>query len=309
MEELKDMIKKGILFFEKNQQKKLTKNYIFYESRFNDNDNIISVISIKDHYPANEKFNWFKPPTKSKLKNNIMIGCLTKLNYQKLIDKYIEIRKTKFKKVKKYFKQNPESKIHFSNNIDIILNTKNKDIKGTYFDNRDWDIAFVSTNPNGLWYACDISFYEYIEKQNRTKDKNRSDINLETWILTNMYKLNLDKLNICKISTCKELKEFSMKYKNKKYNWDARFGLDYKRVKKDYDGLELCPFITLNCSGVDKYLKKSLINYPFYIIKVLFNEDLTLEEKSTIWSLGWDGSTGVIWKNMKKVNYEQITLI
>ena len=280
---IEDFAKKSEKYVKENQDKLVPKNYFLFRIYRNRNNNIIfigDIILEKD-----KKFKDF---------NYKNLGACTKNKYHQFIQKYIEIRREYFNKLKKMFKIHPDYKIHIS--IDDVNIKKFKAVKGTYFSSK------YAINPNGLWYACNIDFYQLIESGAKKSDKTRDYINLK-WNPINIYNLYLDKLNIYKITNCKQLKEFSMKYKNnslRRYEF-----LDLNKLKKDFDGLELCPYNSLECAKMDKYMKRINLNK---VINLLLDKNFTEEEKSVIWSLSWEASSGVVWKNFRKIDYTKIDL-
>jgi len=110
-------------------------------------------------------------------------------------------------------------------------------------------------------------------------------------------------LKIKKINNCKKFYNFNKKYKEidieKNYiNWE--------KINKNLDGIEICPFITPECSGIDKIIPKETRNYN--IFNILAKGNLTKAEKSTLWSLHWDAASGVIIKNFNKIEYKKLKL-
>jgi hypothetical protein len=123
----------------------------------------------------------------------------------------------------------------------------------------------------------------------------------------NIYEVKLYDENILYINNLDELINFHEKYaiydKNKGYN------INWRKVKKIYDGLIICPYlgyqiwsknnvtkriyplhITSNESNYIKDgLKENIMKYPYFYLE---------------WYKHWDVASGVIWrkKSVKEIN-------
>ena len=137
-------------------------------------------------------------------------------------------------------------KIHIS--IDEIDIKKFKYREGDYLSHRG-----VYRNPNGLWYACGDEYHKHFYK---VFDKHSFFTDFK-WLPINVYLIDYSKLKVAKLDDCEKLIQFSMKYKSK--NVKSQYLLDIDKVMKDYDGIELCPYITFECLDLGKY--KEYIRY------------------------------------------------
>ena len=163
-------------------------------------------------------------------------------------------------------------------------------------------------NPGGLWYSCNFEYFDWWIST--FKNKKILDFNdLTRYDPCYIYKLNLAKLNIKKISSCEEFIKFCKIYKSKKLFSKNTYYLNWRKIYKDFDGLELCPYPAIKCNS---YFKKNYHNVKdFKDFKDLFEDNglesfleilskgkLNEEEKSMIWSLFWKAPSGVIWKKI-----------
>ncbi len=138
---------------------------------------------------------------------------------------------------------------------DLIKNKHSNDrIIMSKYDTIDFDSnkvgeQEVGSKPKGLWYGIGDSWIRWVRSE------------MEDWEQDNVFKLNINKTNILKISHILELKLY-----------DRIYGMDYNgmrmmnwvEVAKDYDGIEIAP----------------------YIIEARFEYD---------WYYGWDVASGCIW--------------
>jgi hypothetical protein len=229
-------------------------------------------------------------------------------NYKKYKNKKIEREKYrhKEKKIEKtiiikrkllnlisFIQDNYKNKyIHFSNkelSVNILENKINNE--------NSWLGGNIYMNPHGLWFSCGSKWIEWILKNNLYKT---------SWAnVKYVYEIKINKKNILKIKNTDELINFHNKYA--KYNDKVGFKINWISVKKDYDGIVICPYlgdkiwkdigINDNFFGIteeiNKYirktLKKNLIKYPEFYLE---------------WYRHWETSTGVIWKiaSIKNIN-------
>ena len=84
--------------------------------------------------------------------------------------------------------------------------------------------------PQGLWYACDKEWKEFVQKYWKSqKDKYR-----------HKYLLEVNLSRMCVLRTKQEVKTF-----NRIYGYTNDYGqelIDWGEVGKDYDGIEICPY-------------------------------------------------------------------
>ncbi len=174
-------------------------------------------------------------------------------------------------------------------------------------------------NPRGFWYSCGESWIRHMLKK-------------EQYASYYFYQLDTSKLNICHIKTLADLDAFNKRYFNKEAN-DLAHIIDWIRVKEDYDGLEICPFITGKYSELFKEIhdtlsfdeKDKISNLLFRDAEELREEDFKVLPKKLrtefktlladnpkyihrMWCIGWEVASGVIWKNYSKLSLKPLTL-
>jgi len=137
------------------------------------------------------------------------------------------------------------------------------------------------------------------------------------------YSIDAIKLKICKISTLTELDEFNKKYLNKEAI-DLAHIVDWMRVKKEYDGLQICPYVLGKYGEMFKYIHNNTsVDVKDKINGLIFNEERTDADFAAVptkyrgemkklladnpkylhrmWCVGWEVASGVIWKNYGKM--------
>jgi hypothetical protein len=136
----------------------------------------------------------------------------------KKIKNIINLLDTKYKK----------SYIHVSHDELKLDNIHNMNKNMT-----SWLGGNVYYNPKGLWISCSSSWLKYALSSSSPYYNSR-------WLNAKyIYKVNLDKGNILEINKVDQLIEFHLKYLKK----NNKFQIDWKKVKKDYDGIIICPYL------------------------------------------------------------------
>ena len=187
-----------------------------------------------------------------------------------------------------------------------ILKKNLKPIFGNQFETNK-----LFYNPKGLWFADNNCWIV------------NNNLSIETKYL---YKLDISKLSIYKISKLSELDRFIKKYYNPNRNSIAET-VDWKRVYNDYDGIMICPYLIKNktlisihhdLSFTDKTIVNDIILGNKNIIPKKFKPNIRtflekvkagkIKEKivNRLWYVGWEVSSGVIWKNYRKLKLTQI---
>ena len=201
-------------------------------------------------------------------------------------------------------------KIHLSStkleNISFVEN------KSNYIE----DVNFY--NPSGLWYSCGFDYYKWwLDSLKKVDKKDIFSFNdYSRYSPFYFYELDLKTLNIKKISSCEELFDFTKKYKD---NRMKKSYLSWSKIYRDYDGLELCPFVSFKCSRRIRkmYPKKKLENIndiqeevisEISLLNYLINNKVSEKDKSIIWSYYWKAASGVIWKNYKKIIFKEFKI-
>ena len=114
--------------------------------------------------------------------------------------------------------------------------------------------------PNGLWYACDSSWKDFVQREGGWGGYRYK------------YLLEVNLNRMCVIRTEKELLDFNSKY-GIEIRWST--GIDWLKVSKDYDGIEICPY--------------------------QWNQRMELD-----WYYGWDVASGCIWGSGAFKNIEEV---
>lgn len=183
--------------------------------------------------------------------------------------------------------------------IDKLNVTYLKDIANYY---NSWLGDGVYYNPGGLWFSCGSSWIDLWKPTKSNKDVEINKWTLSTYIYE--IKINSSKSGtvnthgVLQINNLDEFKDFIYKYRIKDKNVNIRNVMNWKRIKKDYSGIVICPYLgnllfgkNANAIGltgspddVTNFYKK-LIG-PMYYDHILFLSE---------WYRHWEAGTGVIW--------------
>lgn len=117
----------------------------------------------------------------------------------------------------------------------------------------------IDLKPSGLWYSCGIEWYVYFRD---------NFVQKEGELKKSVKKLIIDCSKIKMITTYEELLSFHKKYRIRKKMDTYYTFIDWKRVQKEYYGIQICPCL------------RNLI--PF-------------SKKSLMWYYSWDIASGCIW--------------
>jgi hypothetical protein len=150
----------------------------------------------------------------------------------------------------------------------------------------------IYQNPNGLWLSCGISWQDVLNNS------------VNQWSLaTYIYQIEPTE-TVLKISTLKAFKEFIETYK-KKTNVISDL-IDWKKVKDDYDGLIICPYLGDKIWG--KHANQMKIfgsqKWSDYVKQIVGKEWKHNILFTAEWYRHWETGTGVIWKpstGLKKI--------
>ncbi len=172
-------------------------------------------------------------------------------------------------------------------------------------------------NPRGLWYSCGDTWIRHM-----ISNEERSNYYF--------YSIDTSKLKICRLSTLAELDAFNEKFINREAI-DLAHIIDWMRVKKEYDGLQICPFLSGKYGEMFKYIHDNVnVEGKGKINDLFFNEERGEEDFAVVpkkyrgemkrlladnpkylhrmWCIGWEVASGVIWKNYGKMGIESIKL-
>jgi hypothetical protein len=175
--------------------------------------------------------------------------------------------------------------------IDKLDMTYLKDIAN--YDN-SWLGDGVYYNPRGLWFSCGTSWIDLWKPTKSNKDVEINDWSLSSYI----YEIKINGSNILQINNLDKFKEFIYKYRFNDKNVNIRNVMNWKRIKKDYSGIVICPYLgdllfgkNANAIGltgtpenITNFYKKLL--GPMYYDHILFLSE---------WYRHWEAGTGVIW--------------
>ena len=142
-------------------------------------------------------------------------------------------------------------------------------------------------NPIGIWLSCGYSWQKYI-----------SDYPSQWSLATYIYQIELSN-TILHISSLSELKKFIIKYKFNDNKIKITNIINWKNVKKDYDGLVICPYLGNKIWGKNSTRfsisgsKDNISNYISNITGDKWKNDIYYTAE---WYRHWEEATGVIWK-------------
>jgi hypothetical protein len=194
----------------------------------------------------------------------------------------IKLSKMNDKKIKNKIQSQPKYKSKFfhvsTKEFPYPIQDKNK-------DKSSWLGKGIYKNPQGIWFSCGVSWHKFIgNKPNQ-------------WSLaTYVYELEPSD-TVLKISSIDELKKFINEFK--KDDIKIIDIIDWNRVKKDYDGLIICPYLGdiiwgKNANNFGIYGNDKQINE--YINKVVGNKWKNNIYFTAEWYRHWEEGTGIIWK-------------
>lgn len=271
-------------------------NYIKYK---------IKYINLKNHILQNggEYSNMF---VYNKLKNiieNIPVNFFDNKIHLYINDKKLEkIAKKNDLQIKKIIKSDKNYKnkfYHVSINEFIYPFINTKDNYST------WLGSNLYKNPRGIWLSCGLSWQNFIG-------------NLPNpWSLaTYIYEIDISN-TVLHIKSLLELENFINHYMKK--NPKITDIIDWKKVKKNYDGLIISPYLgdkiwgkNSNKFSIYGKTNENINNYYSKILDSEWSKNLFFTAE---WYRHWEESSGVIWnpstgirsiKIIKKINLDYI---
>jgi len=146
-------------------------------------------------------------------------------------------------------------RIHYSDAETLCL--EKKYLQGIY-----------KLKPCGLWYSINNEWLKWCKSE------------MPSWITKFKFELNINTSNILIISNISELQSFCSEYKYKLNPFKSLDYIEWARVSKNYDGIEIRNYDNL------KY-------------------DRNLDYKN-VWVYGWDISSGCIWNLQALKNYNKL---
>jgi hypothetical protein len=220
----------------------------------------------------------------NKLNNTIdNISCSY---YDKLIYRSIpysdvnELCKLNYKQIVKTIKSLPnyENRYFHVSKYEFSYPIKDNDSTDSWLGND------MYMNPLGIWMSCGLSW------QNYTGD------NINPWSMsTYIYEIEINK-SVLKLSKLSEFEKFIDKYK-KRTTKISDF-INWKKIKKDYDGLIICPYLGNKIWGKNAVGMKirGSTKWNEYIQKLIGNkwkEDIKITAE---WYRHWEEGSGVVWR-------------
>ena len=195
--------------------------------------------------------------------------------------------------IKKVIEMHPKYKSRF---FHVSLNMLNG-IYDTSNDHQSWAGSGFYYNPKGIWVSCGTSWQKYVGNKPRV------------WSLaTYIYEI-FPSETVLRIHSLNEFKEFISKYKKKNIRkiYDI---INWKEVKKVYDGMIICPYLgdkiwgksasTIGIWGDKKNIDK-------YIVNMVGNEWKNDIKYTAEWYRHWEEGSGVIWRNKGLISIRLVT--
>jgi len=225
---------------------------------------------------------------------NKLSNIIERISYNKLDekihktidDKLLEkLSKKNISSIKKVIKsQESYSKKYYHTSTTIFPYP----IEDKYTDNSSWLGKGLYKNPRGIWIGCGTSWYKFItDKPN-------------PWSLgTYLYEVEISD-SVMRISSLQEFKSFINKYKKEEPKINDV--INWKKVKKEYDGLVICPYLG-NIIWGKKANTYGLWGESEYFDDLIKNKFHKLSE----WYRHWEEGSGVIWR--PSTGLQKISLI
>lgn len=190
-----------------------------------------------------------------------------------------------YKNILSYFKisSNMTKKL-YHHSINFI-----KKIDNNFMINQKYGNHKIYYNPGGLWLSCGNSWIKYCN--------NNFDILNNKWLFsTYLYEVKITE-KVLYINDIKEFSNFINKYKKIKIIL-ANDTIDWIKIKNDYSGLIICPYLGDKIWG--KNSNKKFYDNSVYDVTQYFNNIIGNEWKDSIkylaeWYRHWDTASGVIW--------------
>jgi hypothetical protein len=157
-----------------------------------------------------------------------------------------------------------------------------------------WLIDGIYYNPLGLWFSCGTSWIDFYKPTH-----SNSNVQINKWTLsTYIYEIKINSSLVLQINNLDEFKNFIYKYRFNDKKVNIRNIMDWKRIKEDYRGIVICPYLgdllfgkNANAIGLTgspddiTNFYKNLLG-PSYYDHILFLSE---------WYRHWEAGTGVIW--------------
>lgn len=269
-----------------NHKNQLSQNNNTLENNKNNEKNINQKLLNDNLLNQTGGYNFSEIVVFNKLSN--IVETIYYSKYDERIHTYIDddmlkkISKNNDKKIKAVIKSQHNYKKKFyhicTRQFEYPINDKETDYTS-------WLGGNLYKNPKGIWISCGLSWQKYIGNEPNQ------------WSLgTFIYQIEPTD-TVLHISSVKELKKFINNYKNN--NMVFTDIINWKMVKKDYDGLIICPYLGneiwgLGANKFGMWGDKNKLNE--YIDKMTgsdWKNDLYFTAE---WYRHWEEASGVIWK-------------
>jgi hypothetical protein len=216
---------------------------------------------------------------------------------EKAHKKEIKIKKKKIDDIINFLDEKYKNKfIHLSDKPISI-----DDFKNSNKINESWLGGKVYCNPTGLWFSCGSNWIKWVQKWNTNYTSRWTNAKY-------IYEIEDNKESVLHIKSYKELLKFHKKYA--KYTEKDGYHINWQIVKKEYDGLVICPYLgdkiwdKINGYNVDSF---RIFNTEYQYIKGTLGKNIMKYPEFYLeWYRHWETSTGVIWRKNGIVNIKLI---
>jgi hypothetical protein len=164
------------------------------------------------------------------------------------------------------------------------------------YNNKSWLNSEIYHNPKGLWFSCDSNWLKWVLTKSKPCFNNQ-------WIHSKyIYEIVLNDENILHIKNYKELIKFHKEY------IDNNHIINWKLVKKKYDGLIICPYLGFDIWNKlnDENVTAFHINENTYqhMSNILGDDVMKYPKIYLEWYRHWETGSGVVWRKrtIKKIN-------
>ena len=191
------------------------------------------------------------------------------------------------------------TKLYHVSNIDI------KNINSTFVHSNLLKQYGVSYNPTGLWVSCGSSWQKYA-RSNTGSDFEQYANRRYTYEIV----ANID--TVLKIKTITDFLSFIESYKYPDNIITMMNVINWKKVRKDYSGLIICPYLGNKIWGKNANslltmgTKKSTILYYTQLEKMIGPIWKTIPFFLAEWYRHWEVASGVIWKKTGIADFKLI---
>lgn len=249
-------------------------------------DELLELLK-KNKIPQSGGYNFSQIYVFNRLSNIIENIYFSK--YDPKIHKYVDdemlkkISKNNDKNIKKVIMSQPNYKIKFyhvsTKQFEYPIQEKDQDYSS-------WLGGNLYKNPKGIWLSCGISWQKFIG--NRPNQ----------WSL-GTYIYEMEPTNtVLFINSLMQLEKFIDQYKN--VNMKFNDIINWKRVKKEWDGMIICPYLGNEIWGKNDNKfgmwgdKNKLNEYVEKISGSKWKNDIYFTAE---WYRHWEEASGVIWRS------------